>query len=154
MLHRQHLTQQIQLSSLFPMQYAKSFFKCLEDKDLGRIRWYEHNGIAEYISDPLSIFQTRLENYFEVKHQICDVNFGILPCFKDELISAIEDNRLLEGCDSVYNIIIKFFYNKPITQEDIDNLKYIDFSDNIIIFYAIPCVIYCIERFVKSLLQT
>ena len=149
-----YLTQQIQLSSLFPIQYSKSFFKCIEDKDLGRIRWYEHNGIAEYISDPLSIFQTRLENYFEIKHQTSDINFGILPCFKDELIAAIEEDTLLEGCDSVYNIIIKYFRNKPITQEDIDNLRYIDFSDNIVIFYAIPCVIYCIERFVKSLIQT
>ena len=42
--------------------------------------------------------------------------------------------------------------DENITQEDIDNLEYIDFSDNIIIFYAIPCVIYCLERFVKSLM--
>ena len=54
--------------------------------------------------------------------------------------------------DSVYNIIIKYFNNKMITQEDIDNLDYIDFSDNIVIFYAIPCVIYCIEKFIKSLM--
>lgn len=149
-----YLTQQVQLSPLFPMQYAKSFFKCLEDKDLVRLRWYHHNGVAEYIDDKLSIFQTRLENYFQVKYQEEDINFGILPCFKDELISAIEENELLSGCDSLYNIIIKYFYNKPITQEDVDNLKYIDFSDNIVIFYAIPCVIYCIERFVKSLLKS
>ena len=148
-----YLTQQIKLSSLFPMQYAKSFFKCLEDKDLERIRYYEHNGIAEYIDDPLSIFQTRLENYFEVKHKISDVNFGIIPCFKDELINAIQDDKLFEGNDSVYNIIIKYFNKRPIEQEDIDNLKFIDFSDNIVIFYAIPCVIYCLERFVKSLMK-
>ena len=148
-----YLTQQMKLSSLFPMQYSKSFFKCLEDKDLERIRYYEHNGIAEYISDPLSIFQTRLENYFEVKHKTCEVNFGIIPCFKDELISAIEDNILFEGNDSVYNIIVKYFNKRPIDQEDIDNLKFIDFSDNIVIFYAIPCVIYCLERFAKSLMR-
>ncbi len=148
-----YLTQQIRLSTLFPMQYAKSFFKCIEEKDLQRLRWYEHNAIAEYISDPLSIFQTRLENYFEVKHQISDVNFGIIPCFKEELINAIEDDRLLEGTDSIYNIIIKYFRNRPIEQIDIDNLKLIDFSDNVVIFYAIPCIIYCLERFVKSLMQ-
>ena len=148
-----YLMQQVKLSSLFPMQYSKSFFKCIEEKDLARLRFYTHNGIAEYIDDSTTIFQTRLENYFEVKYQSCDVNFGIIPCFKDELIDAIEDNRLLDGNDSVYNIIIKYFHNKPITQEDIDNLKYIDFSDNIVIFYAIPCVIYCLERFVKSLIK-
>lgn len=148
-----YLTHQTQLSSVFPIHYSKSFFKCLEDKDLERIRYYEHNGIAEYISDPLSIFQTRLENYFEVKHRVSEVDFGIIPCFKDELISAIEDDKLLCGNDSVYNIIIKFFNKRAINQEDIDNLKFIDFSDNITIFYAIPCVIYCIERFVKSLMK-
>ena len=148
-----YLTQQVKLSSLFPIQYSKSFFKCLEDKDLERIHFYEHNGIAEYIEDPLSIFQTRLENYFEIKPKTCNSNFGIIPCFKDELITAIENDELFEGDDSVYNIIIKYFNNKTINQEDIDNLKYIDFSDNIVIFYAIPCVIYCIERFIKSLMQ-
>lgn len=147
-----YLNQQIKLSSMFPIQYSKSFFKCLENKDKERIRFYENRGIAKYISDPLSIFQTRLENYFEVKHEISDVEFGILPCFKDDLINAIEDNRLLKCNDSVYNIIIKYFNDENITQEDIDNLEYIDFSDNIIIFYAIPCVIYCLERFVKSLM--
>ena len=148
-----HLTQQVNLSPMFPIQYSKSFFRCLEEKDLKNIRYYNHNGIGEYISDKLSIFQTRLENYFEVKQNNSEVNFGVLPCFKDELIDAIEDNRLLEGNNSVYNIIIKYFHNESITQEDIDNLKLIDFSDNIVIFYAIPCIIYCIERFVKSLIQ-
>ena len=149
-----YLTQQVRLSSLFPMQYDKSFFKCVEEKDLQRLRWYNHNAIAEYIDDPLSIFQTRLENYYQIKHQTCDVNFGIIPCFKDELINAIEDDVLLDGNDSVYNIIIKYFRNKPIDQMDIDNLKLIDYSDNVIIFYAIPCIIYCLERFAKSLMMS
>lgn len=148
-----YLVQQMKLSSMFPMNYSRSFFKCLEDKDLRRLRCYEHRGVAEYISDPLSIFQTRLENYYEVQHVIPDYNFGILPCFKDDLINAIEENKLLEGNDSIYNIIIKFFHNEKINQKDIDDLDCIDYSDNIIIFYAIPCIIYCIERFVKSLLQ-
>lgn len=148
-----YLCQQIKLSNLFPIKYNKTFFRCLETKDLKRLRFYEHRGSAEYISDPLSIFQTRLENYFEIKHEVSDTEYG-LPCFKDDLINAIEDNRLLKCNDSVYNIIIKYFHNIPIDQEDIDNLDYIDFSDNIIIFYSIPCIIYCIERFVKSLLKS
>lgn len=148
-----YLTQQIKLSPMFPINYNKSFFKCLEDKDLKNIRSYEYRGIGEYIDDPLSIFQTRLEEYFEVKHVVPEVNFGVLPCFKDELISAIEDDRLLEGRDSLYNIIIKYFRNEVITDEDINNLELIDYSDNITIFYAIPCIIYCLERFVKSLMK-
>lgn len=147
-----YLYQQVKLSPMFPIKYNKTFFKCLEDKDLDRIRYYEHRGIAEHIDDSLSIFNTRLEDYFEVKHEVPEINFGILPCFSDDLINAIEDDTLLTGNDSVYNIIIKYFRNKTITQEDIDNLNFIDFSDNIVIFYAIPCIIYCLERFVKSLM--
>ena len=148
-----YLVQQTKLSSMFPINYNRSFFKCIENKDLKNIHCYEHRGTAEYISDPLSIFQTRLESYFEIKHTVEDYNFGILPCFKDDLINAIEENRLLEGNDSIYNIIIKYFHNEKIEQRDIDDLNCIDYSDNIIIFYAIPCIIYCLERFVKSLLQ-
>lgn len=148
-----YLCQQTKLSNLFPIKYNRSFFRCIETKDLRRLRYYEHRGIANYISDPLSIFQTRLESYFEIHHEISDVNHGILPCFKDELINAIEDNKLLCNEDSIYNIIIKYFHNEKITQDDIDHLEFIDYSDNIFIFYAIPCIIYCIERFVKSLMK-
>lgn len=150
-----YLTQQMKLTPLFPINYNKSFFKLLEEKDLNRLHCYEYRGIGEYIDDPLSIFQTRLENYFSISYKIPDMGVsGILPCFKDELIDAIENNHLLQGEDSIYNIIIKYFHDEKITQEDIDNLDYIDYSDNIFIFYAIPCIIYCLERFVKSLLQT
>lgn len=149
-----YLYQQVKLSSLFPINYNKTFFKCLEDNDIKRLRFYEHRGIAEYIDDPLSIFNTRMEDYFEVKHSISDIDYGILPCFSDNLINAIEDGKLLSCTESIYNIIIKYFRNEPITQEDIDVLDYIDFSDNIMIFYAIPCIIYCLERFVKFLMKS
>ena len=149
-----YLTQQMKLTPMFPMNYSKSFFKCLESKDLKRLRCYEYRGVGEYISDPLSIFQTRLESYFSISYKIQDINFGILPCFKDELISSIENYTLLHGEDSIYNIIIKYFHNEKISEQDIESLDYIDYSDNIFIFYAIPCIIYCLERFVKSLLQT
>lgn len=148
-----YLTQQMKLTPMFPMNYSKSFFRCLENKDLKRLRCYEYRGVGEYISDPLSIFQTRLEPYFSISYKIQDVNFGILPCFKDELISAIENHTLLHEENSIYNIIIKYFYDEKISEKDIESLDYIDYSDNIFIFYAIPCVIYCLERFVKSLLQ-
>lgn len=148
-----YLYQQTRLSTLFPMQYNKTFFKCLESKDKERIRSYNHSAIAEYISDTMSIFQTRLEQYFQIKYETPTVNFGILPCFKDDFINAIENNRLLECNDSIYNIIIKYFNNRELCQEDIDNLECIDFSDNITIFYAIPCIIYCLESFIKKLMK-
>ena len=148
-----YLSQQVKLSPLFPIQYNRSFFKCLENKDIERIRNYDHRAIAEYISDPLSIFQTRRENYFEVKHQVPEYNSGILPCFKDELIDGIETSTLLKCNNSLYNIIIKYFNNEMIDDEDITALEYIDYSDNITIFYAIPCIIYCLERYVKSLIK-
>lgn len=149
-----YLYQQVALSSLFPIKYNKTFFKCLENKDIERIRYYEHRAIAEYISDPLSIFNTRLEDYFEIKYEVTDMDTNFLPCFNDDLINAIEEDTLLTCNESLYNIIIKYFRDKPITQEDIDTLNFIDFSDNITIFYAIPCVIYCLERFVKSLMKS
>ena len=151
-----YLYQQVALSTLFPIKYSKTFFKCLEKKDLERIRYYEHRGTAEYISDPLSIFSTRMEDYFEVKHEVFDIDFGILPCFNDEMINFIEDHKLFDyKCNNaIYNIIIKYFYDEMITQEDIDTLNFIDFSDNITIFYSIPCIIYCLERFIKSLMKT
>ena len=148
-----YLTQQMRTSVLFPINYNKTFFKCLESKDKDRIYSYRHRAVAEYISDPTSIFQTRLESYFEIKYDTPVVNYGIMPCFKDDFINAVKNNKLLEGDDAIYNIIIKYFNNEKITQEDIDVLECIDFCDNITIFYAIPCIIYCLEVFIKSLMK-
>ena len=148
-----YLYQQTKLSTLFPIKYNKTFFKCLENKDKCNIRSYYHQATAQYISDQTSIFQTRLERYFEIKYGEPSINLGIIPCFKDELINAIVENKLLEGENSIYNIIIKYFNDGKLTQCDIDNLDCIDFSDNVTIFYAIPCIIYCLESFVKTLMS-
>lgn len=148
-----YLTQQVRLNVQFPLEYNKSFFRCLERKDKENIRFYNHRATADYISDPLSIFQTRLENYFQIKFGVSDIESDFIPCFKDELINSIEDNSVLKCNDSLYNIIIKYFNDEIITNEDINCLEYIDFSDNIFIFYAIPCIIYCLENFVKSLMK-
>ena len=70
------------------------------------------------------------------------------------MITAIENDTILGGENSLYNIIVKYFNNKDLTQEDIDALEMIDFYDSVYLFYAIPCILYCIENYVISLMNT
>ena len=147
-----YITHSTNLSALFPVQYRKSFFACLEEKDTEHIRSYEYRGVAHYIDQPLSIFSTRMEDYYEVDHDVF-VYSDIIPCFKDEMITAIENNTILGGEDSIYNIIIKYMNNNDITQEDITNLDKVDFVDSIYLYYAVPCILYCIEKYIASLMN-
>lgn len=150
-----YISHALNLPATFPIKYNKSFFACLEKKDKNNVRAYEYRGLSKYIDQPLTIFSTRKEEYFSIEHETHSFNVNdIIPCFKDEMVTAIENDTILGGENSLYNIIVKYFNNKDLTQEDIDALEMIDFYDSVYLFYAIPCILYCIENYVISLVNT
>ena len=149
-----YVCHQTQLNPKFEIWYDKTFFRCLERKDLENLNYYKYKGIAEYIQDPLSIFNSRLEEYFEVNYNLKTVYFGILPSYKDEFIARLEAGNLFANCqDVIYNIIIKYFHNIDINKNDLYFLdKYIKYDNNVYMFYAIPSIIFCIESYIKNLM--
>lgn len=149
-----YITQQLPLNPEFSLEYSKSFFKCLELKDFSNIRKYSYKGVGEYIDNETTIFSTRIEDYFEMKYRysVAEGNLlGVLQCFREELIEGIEQNKLYNGEDAIYNIIIKYAHNLDLDSEDIDLIDF-DIHDNITLFYAIPCIIYCLEDYIKSMM--
>ena len=102
-----------------------------------------------------NIFYNRIEDYWEVYY---DYNPGFeplkkIPCFMDEFISHAEDGELLEANITFYNIIIKYLYNDSIDITDLDEIDKIKYQDNSVLFYAIPCIIFCLQNSIKSLIQ-
>ena len=59
-----YIGHQTKLSPLFPIKYNRTFFRCIECKDLSNIRKYIYQGTGEYIDNRLTIFNDRVEDYF------------------------------------------------------------------------------------------
>lgn len=149
-----YITHQTTVSRTFLMNYKRSFFRALETKDKNRIRKYKTEGIGVFIDEMFTTFANRLENYFQIDHDIPNYNFGIISCFKEELINGIENDIIYEDSDnSIYNIIIKYFNNHDISQSDIDVLEDIYYDNTKDLFYIIPSIIYCLEQYVVSILK-
>lgn len=150
-----YVAHQTHLDPLFPMMYNNTIFRCLEKKDYQHIRGYVHRGVGKLITGQNNIFYNRIEDYWEVYY---DYNPGFeplkkIPCFMDEFISHAEDGEFLEANITFYNIIIKYLYNDSIDITDLDEIDKIKYQDNSVLFYAIPCIIFCLQNSIKSLIQ-
>ena len=151
-----YISHQLPKTTRFTLDYAKSIFRCFETSDFSNIRRYKHTVIGRYIEpETTSIFNSRPEeywytdmNYITVEGEIC----GVLPCFDEELFAKIENQELFSGEKSIYNIIIKYIIGKDINNDDIENLKFLEYQNNITLFYALPVLIYCIDCMIKELM--
>lgn len=150
-----YLSHQTKLPPTFPIHYAKCFMHFLEKKDKpSQVRKYNHRGRGFLIQDQFSIFYSRMEPYWEVRFDYGQ-EFEVLsaiPCFKDEFILKIEDGETFEVGPTYYNIILKYIYDRDITIDDINQLEKINYDDNVSLFYAIPCIIYCLEHSINKIM--
>lgn len=149
-----YIQHQTSLEPMFPVIYGKTIFNCLEKKDYSHIEGYTHRGAAKLIENKFTIFINRMEEYWEVQYDYPqDYEFlHQIPCFKDQFISHIVDGELLEREYTFYNIIIKYLYDNDIVESDIESLDKICYENNPTLFYAIPCIIFCLEDCLNKLL--
>ena len=151
-----YVSHQTDLKSYFNIEYDKTFFGCLERNDFKNIRSYHINAISRHIGGiDTSIFSTRPEDYLEVDFRHCGVMdsiYGILPCFSEDFIDNIESGELFDGCDSIYNIVIKYIHKMDLDETDM-NIMNIDMHNNIKLFYIIPSIIFCLEYMIKDMMK-
>lgn len=152
-----YICHQTKLDNTFSLKYAKTFFHALENRDVSRIDHYAISGAGVAIQDHTTTFYNRVEDYYQI---FCDRTTTELlqqiPCFRSEIVDAIKSNKVFRMNKElvIYNIIIKFFNNQEIIQDDLDTLfDIIDDLDSITLFYAIPCIIYCLNNQILTLLN-
>ena len=150
-----YIQHQTTLEPLFAMNYMKTFMYCLENKDVDHVDKYHILGAGKLIEDKFSIFINRLEDYWQVFYDY-PIGYEFLykiPCFSQVLSDHISNYRLIEKNYTFYNIIIKYMFDLDITKKDIDDIDNIDYENSVTMFYAIPCIIYCLEQYVNKLLK-
>lgn len=152
-----YIQHQTQLDPLFSVNYTKTMFYCIEKKDVDNVDGYYYTGAGKLIENKFTIFLNRMEDYWEVFY---DYPQGyeflkLVPCFKKVLIDHISDSELIESKKySFYNIIVKFMHNADLTINDLKSVDTICYENNPTLFYAIPCIIYCLNQYITLLLKT
>lgn len=150
-----YVTHQLALDSTFLLNYGKSIFNCFENEDFKNIRRYKYNAIGRYIDSKTDIFHNRPEDYWMIDfnyYQLEGEAYGIIPCYPEDLFTGIEHCVLYDDERAIYNIIIKYIRNIPISDKDVDDLRFLEYSDNVELFYALPLIIFCIDRTIQKMM--
>lgn len=145
-----YLTHQIPPHTTFSIDYEKTLFNYLEDRNINSILGARISGYGDLIDSKTNIFSTRYEDYYKIIYQDSIESSTNFNFFDVELLNSIHKNELSDN--KLYNIIIKYFNNSEINEDDIKNIDTINYENNIDLFYSIPCVIFCLERYIKTLI--
>lgn len=152
-----YLAHQLSTPKTFSLDYSRSFFYCIEEKNIDKLKRIDTVAYGELIDNKTSIFSTRYEPYLKmtyIKGKISDTFAKglIFEIFDEDLIYHIQNNKLY-GNDILADIIIKYFNDENITEEDYEKLDIINYSDNIVLFYYVPIAIYILEYYIKKLMS-
>ena len=156
-----YLSQQIKTEKDFNIKYNRSFYNALIRKNKDIVDRVDSFCYGELIESKVGIFYTRPEEYFSMKYERIDMNPTFLHCLTYDIFDRVFLNNVIENVKYednktkfLHNMIIKYFNDENISNNDLKNLEYLDFlEDNVDLFYYIPCVIYIIEQEIRSILD-
>ena len=107
------------------------------------------------IQDPNSLFATRLEDYYWIRHVDSSTNKTRIRLFDMDIIEHIKSNTYYERGNSkeAYNLWIAYFNNDNnfINGDMVELVKNMNYMENIDVFYMLPITIFILEEFVRSL---
>lgn len=154
-----YVCHQLQVNKTFGMDYDTTFYrafeKCSKELLMKSNRYIELKDIISYGTT----FSSRFETYFEAKYIVPPVSNAV-SVFPDELVYAINDNKLVDDSEDLnspdmkwINIIIKYFNNEKYTDKEINSIQNIHFDESIRAFYMIPLLIFCLENSIENMLK-
>lgn len=142
---------QMFLPTTFGVEYDKTIFKSIEEKSLDR-PFNRFIGNLMLIDQYLSLLYAYPEDYYYMEYSTLYRNLYQINIFNDTDILNDIRNKCY-GDSPFFNIMIKYFNDENISQEDVDNLKNIDYYPNSDLFYGIPIAIFCLEKSIINLLS-
>lgn len=148
-----YIGQPIELPATFGFRYDKTFFRAIEECDMSYFK--SNMTCGKRITQPFTLFSSRPEEYYYIDYEAPGLYDEQLAVIDPDLISAIIDNRLYnpDHNKAFYNIIIKYFNKTNITLCDIDTFEALNSLDSEYLYYAIPMVMYIIEKNIKNTLK-
>ena len=156
-----YIHHQTTLNNTFSMDYNGSIYRAFELKDKEALSSSIYISQAEYNNSMSSPFYYRFEDYFVLDYRpIVGISPGPYNCrdyidiFPEELVHDIIDNKEIFDTNMLYqNIFIKYFNNKDLDEEDLENIKRMKHEFAKESFYMIPFIIFVLEYYTKKLLS-
>ena len=149
-----YITQQIYLPTSFGIDYKKSLFYSIEERDNKNVSSRIYSGMTR-IEDLTSLFFYKGVDYYQVDY--CQQN--VLPTsrvqiFDSDLIDRIKNNELYDENDkkAIYNLLISYMSNNEdyLKSNILAYVKSFNIEDNKDCFYGLIFAIYVIERFIEN----
>ena len=107
-----------------------------------------------------SIFTTRQESYYYIKYEeaypIQTVG-NYVEIFDRDFVDRLYSGELYDyNSEYAYlNIAIKYMNGMtPVTSDDAQALENVQYVASKALYYSMPIIIYCVERYIKSLIST
>ena len=148
-----YVTQQMFLPSTFGIDYDKTIFSCIEDKDISTKAKIRTVGNLLLCDQKLSLLYQYPIDYYYMEYAHLNTRYHSIDIFNDlEMLYYIKNN--IKTDNALWNIMIKYFNNESIISNDLLEIKNIDYCENMELYYGIPIAIYCMERMVESMLKT
>lgn len=138
----------------FGINYDRTFFKGLEEASINKFV-ADTNFIAEQIMDINSIMSTQFDPYYMIEHNCGTLaKLERLSLLDPEFVTklSVGDKFHEQHKKEYYNIIIKYFNDKRITEEDLDLLENITYLESKELYYIIPMLIFIVESDIKKML--
>ena len=141
-------------NSTFSMDYLKTIFYSLENRSMRSCNCF---ATADMITDPNSLFVTRLPDYYWVRHVDNSPLKSRFQIINPEIIDRINSGENYEKGDSgeIYNLWVNFFNNSDniINGDLLEMIRSMDYMDNIECFYCLGITIYILEQSINTLMK-
>ena len=141
----------------FSIDYDKTIFRFFEDKDktINKSRFIIG---AKPIEAFGTIFFSRYEAYYSAVYYPTFKKF-FSYCLDEEIIFNIVEHKLKKnvkdpnGNEPIWqNILVKYFWDEDITEDELESINDIDFQYSKDAFYLIPFLIFCLEKDIDKVL--
>lgn len=149
-----YVSHQCHMYQTFPLDYRESFLHAIET--CKKEKFKPTNAAGFEIQDPYSLMSTRLEPYYRLDYKVNSIYVEPLQIISNDLYQKILDNTHYEdlsGENTFYNIIIDYLNGVEISANYLEMIDNVELSNKKELFYAIPIIIYIIEKKVSNLLK-
>ena len=125
-----------------------------------QIRNYKYKVALTEIHYYGTIFDSRYEKYWKAEYFNLPMGHTncIHECFDENIMDHIREHKLYEDYpednDFIWkNVMVKYFYDEDLTDSEVEEIDNMRFDNNIAMFYIIPIMIFCLEKYIERVLR-
>ena len=139
------------MPTTFPIDYSRTIFFSLEECNTQTHIGTYVGQLFKAVQRLSLLYQYPIDYYIMDYRKLYFSGFNI-NIFDDPDFNNVIKNKTL-GSDPMKNIIVKYFNLEDIRQDDIDNLKHIDYLPTKDLFYLVPMVIFILQRQLSKMMS-